>query len=78
MLVFFALLYSHELQTCDWPRNVDCIPSGPHNSVVSTSSKSKTTSAKPSNSISPLTQFVEYEFLLLFLLPFYLNLFHIY
>lgn len=52
-----GLAYSHELQTCDWPRNVDCIGGGTNNQVVATASKPKTT--KPSSSNNPVTQFLE-------------------
>lgn len=52
-----GLVYSHELQTCDWPRNVGCL-TGAEAMAINAHKTSSRTSTTDSKSNSPLTQFL--------------------
>lgn len=60
LFVFRFPPYSHELQTCDWPRNVGCLTGADASTVTRTK-----TASRPSNVDqklgSPLTQFLDSE-----------------
>ncbi|XP_063859435.1 uncharacterized protein LOC135100273 isoform X24 [Scylla paramamosain] len=51
-----GLVYSHELETCDWPRNVDCAPGatgGGVSTIIVTDPRTRSSNTRP---ISPVTE----------------------
>ncbi|XP_045133043.1 uncharacterized protein LOC123517148 isoform X8 [Portunus trituberculatus] len=51
-----GLVYSHELETCDWPRNVDCQPGatgGGVSTIIVTDPRTRSSNTRP---ISPVTE----------------------